>query len=212
MVKCVRCGTMNPDVIRFCGECGKELYNRRETVKPEIWREKWHTALQDERQTTVEPGQTNALNEGNHATQTLDYSAAIENFEPSPAAKLFDDQQTPLSNTAHARLVVERGTSAGKAFALIENECSIGRWDADNGIFPDVDLDAEDAEAKVSRRHARILRRGDDYLIEDVGSTNGTYVNRGRRLAPGRRQILQDGDEIIVGKTFLRFQIVRDEG
>ena len=44
-------------------------------------------------------------------------------------------------------------------------------------------------------------------MIEDLGSTNGTFVNRGRRLLPGSPQTLDEGDEIIVGKTFLRFHI-----
>jgi pSer/pThr/pTyr-binding forkhead associated (FHA) protein len=85
----------------------------------------------------------------------------------------------------------------------------IGRWDADNGVFPDIDLDSIDQEAKVSRRHARILKREGKFFVEDLGSTNGTYVNRGRRLLPGTPQQLADGDEIIVGKTFLRFQLNR---
>jgi pSer/pThr/pTyr-binding forkhead associated (FHA) protein len=53
------------------------------------------------------------------------------------------------------------------------------------------------------------MRRGEHYFIEDLGSTNGTFINRGRRLLPGDRQPLRDGDEIIVGKTFLRFHIVK---
>jgi pSer/pThr/pTyr-binding forkhead associated (FHA) protein len=114
-----------------------------------------------------------------------------------------------LMEGAHARLVIERGRSAGKQFPLSDEESQIGRWDADGGIFPDVDLDADDPEAKVSRRHARIMRRGEHYYIEDLGSTNGTFINRGRRLLPGDRQPLRDGDEIIVGKTFLRFHIVK---
>jgi pSer/pThr/pTyr-binding forkhead associated (FHA) protein len=110
---------------------------------------------------------------------------------------------------AHANLIIERGRSAGKQFALCEDESQIGRWDADGGIFPDVDLDSDDPEAKVSRRHARIMRRNGQYFIEDLGSTNGTFINRGRRLLPGDRQPLRDGDEIIVGKTFLRFHIIK---
>ncbi|MBC7795625.1 MAG: FHA domain-containing protein [Pyrinomonadaceae bacterium] len=110
---------------------------------------------------------------------------------------------------ASARLVIERGKSAGKEFLLTTQEISIGRWDADNGVFPDVDLDADDPEAKISRRHARIKRSGGTFSIEDLGSTNGTFINRGRRLLAGTSQNLNDGDEIIVGKTFLRFQIIR---
>jgi pSer/pThr/pTyr-binding forkhead associated (FHA) protein len=92
---------------------------------------------------------------------------------------------------------------------LSEAESQIGRWDADGGIFPDVDLDSDDPEAKVSRRHARIILQNGQYLVEDLGSTNGTFINRGRRLAPGQPQPLREGDEIIVGKTFLRFHIVK---
>ena len=92
---------------------------------------------------------------------------------------------------------------------LSNGESQIGRWDADGGIFPDVDLDADDPEAKVSRRHARIVLQDGQYFLEDQGSTNGTFVNRGRRLEPGQRQPLRDGDEIIVGKTFLRFHVAK---
>lgn len=108
---------------------------------------------------------------------------------------------------AHAILVIERGGTPGTEFRLTNDESTIGRWDADNGVFPDVDLDAHDEDAKVSRRHARIRRSSGMYSIEDLGSTNGTYVNRGRRLLPGNAEVLNDGDEVIVGKTFLRFQI-----
>ena len=109
----------------------------------------------------------------------------------------------------HAQLVIERGKSVGKQFMLSSAESHIGRWDADGGVFPDVDLDSDDPEAKVSRRHARITFSDGKYFLEDLGSTNGTFVNRGKRLSPGTRQPLNDGDEIIVGKTFLRFQVVK---
>ncbi|HEY8184828.1 MAG TPA: FHA domain-containing protein [Pyrinomonadaceae bacterium] len=109
----------------------------------------------------------------------------------------------------HAKLVIERGKSVGKQFMLSSAESNIGRWDADGGVFPDVDLDSDDPEAKVSRRHARITFSDGKYLLEDLGSTNGTFVNRGKRLTPGARQPLNDGDEIIVGKTFLRFRVVK---
>jgi len=113
------------------------------------------------------------------------------------------------SDKAHARLVIERGKSVGKQFMLSSPETLIGRWDADGGIFPDVDLDSDDPEAKVSRRHARITLNDGKYVLEDLGSTNGTFVNRGKRLSPGTRQPLNDRDEIIVGKTFLRFHVVK---
>lgn len=130
------------------------------------------------------------------------------NFEPEQAVPLPVENEQP-AGPAHAALVIERGDSPGTEFRLVNDESTIGRWDADNGVFPDVDLDAHDSDAKVSRRHARIVRNNGSYFIEDLGSTNGTYVNRGRRLLPGNAHLLNDGDEVIVGKTFLRFQVTR---
>ncbi|MBI4854757.1 MAG: FHA domain-containing protein [Acidobacteria bacterium] len=109
--------------------------------------------------------------------------------------------------TNRAKLIIQRGGTIGKEFMLTDSESNIGRWDADGGIFPDVDLDQDDPEAKVSRRHARIIHQSGQYLIEDLGSTNGTFINRGRRLLPGNRHPLNNGDEIIVGKTFLKFVV-----
>ena len=109
-----------------------------------------------------------------------------------------------------AKLVIERGRAAGKQFPVNGEEAYIGRWDADGGIFPDVDLDADDPEAKISRRHARIVRQSGQYYVEDLGSTNGTFINRGRRLLPGDRHALNDGDELIIGKMFMRFYVVRN--
>lgn len=124
-----------------------------------------------------------------------------------------DQGRTPVeprdASRALARLIIERGGRIGKEFPIIGIETNIGRWDADSGIFPDVDLDEDDSEAKVSRRHARIVNHNSQYFIEDLGSTNGTFVNRGRRLLPGKRHMLQNGDEVIVGKTFLKFQILK---
>jgi hypothetical protein len=116
---------------------------------------------------------------------------------------------TSSTSVPRAKLVIQRGGTVGKEFLLTETESNIGRWDADGGIFPDVDLDQDDPEAKVSRRHARIVCQDGQYVLEDLGSTNGTFVNRGRRLLPGNRHPLNDGDEIIVGKTFLKFHYIR---
>lgn len=109
----------------------------------------------------------------------------------------------------HAKLIIERGATPGKEFALLSDEAYIGRWDADGGAFPEIDLETSDTETNVSRRHARIMRSGNgEYAIEDLGSMNGTFVNRGARLAPNQLHPLADGDEIIVGKTFLRLRLL----
>lgn len=150
---------------------------------------------------------------GKESNGRRDASAAISQSVRAASQPLVSQRQSPAplssGKEVHALLVIERGSSAGKQFSLSDEDANIGRWDAEGGVFPDVDLDSDDPEAKVSRRHARISRRDGQYAIEDLGSTNGTFVNRGKRLAPGKRHPLQDGDEIIVGKTFLRFRLAK---
>ena len=188
MITCDRCKTENLDGSQYCDECGAPLrpVNPAGPYGGSLW--------------SSDNGQN-----GSHTPS------------PSPNPQFADGHISSGFNLGslksrqkpHARLVIEKGRSSGKQFLLNDTEAQIGRWDADGGIFPDVDLDTDDPEAKVSRRHARITLNNGQYFLEDLGSTNGTFINRGKRLPPGQRQALCDGDEIIVGKTFLRFHIVK---
>lgn len=194
MIKCQSCGTENLDGSLFCDECGGGLgdgLGRQVEFSPSA---------------AVPPVPEPSFQVAN--VTSFGVEPIAEQAQPRTAGLAH-----PVSSEGiHAKLTIERGTSVGKAFGLSADESYIGRWDADNGIFPDVDLDAFDPEAKISRRHARIIYRNGGYAIEDLGSTNGTYVNRGRRLIPGSPQVLRNGDEIIVGKTFLRFSVEVESG
>lgn len=145
------------------------------------------------------PNQTTAFN-----GQTTSLRGGAPNAD-SGRQQAMRDEHSGGNPRAAARLIIQRGGKVGKEFPITGAESMIGRWDADGGIFPDIDLDQDDPEAKVSRRHARIQFLNNQYLIEDLGSTNGTFINRGPRLLPGAKQPLNNGDEIIVGKTFLKF-------
>lgn len=105
------------------------------------------------------------------------------------------------------RLTVLRGEAKGKVFEIEEGSNLIGRWDPDAGAFPEVDLEAEDVDAQISRKHAVITRVGDKAILEDIGSRNGTFLNRGPRLQEGDKLELKDGDEIIIGKVCMKFEI-----
>lgn len=104
------------------------------------------------------------------------------------------------------RLVIVRGEGEGRVFKLEQGSNLIGRWDPDSGAFPEIDLEKEDVEAKISRKHAVVECKGSNVSVEDVGSRNGTFINRGPRLETGVKHDLKIGDEIIVGKTFLRLE------
>jgi len=125
---------------------------------------------------------------------------------PTINEELMGAEATRGSGEVVLRLVVTRGETAGRTFVLPEGTSLVGRWDADAGAFPEIDLERDDVEAKVSRRHAVVERQGTRVTIEDAGSLNGTFINRGPRLKPGERYELKAGDEVIVGKTFLRFE------
>ncbi|HWT02137.1 MAG TPA: FHA domain-containing protein [Pyrinomonadaceae bacterium] len=203
MTICERCSTENLDGSQYCDECGAPLSAAAALKKPA------GTGNSGSQTDSREIADAQAaLARSQEQLQPASAASSAGAAQPS-AAYAVSSGSIALMDGAHARLVIERGRSAGKQFPLSDDESQIGRWDADGGIFPDVDLDADDPEAKVSRRHARIMRRNGQYFIEDLGSTNGTFINRGRRLLPGDRQPLRDGDEIIVGKTFLRFHIVQ---
>ena len=80
---------------------------------------------------------------------------------------------------------------------------NIGRLDPASGSFPDVDLSSYGGlEGGVSRRHAKIIRRGSEVFIEDLGSINGTFLNR-KKLTPYLPEALKSGDELQLGKLIL---------
>ncbi|MEO7509433.1 MAG: FHA domain-containing protein, partial [Pyrinomonadaceae bacterium] len=97
------------------------------------------------------------------------------------------------------------------AFVLQKDSSLVGRSDPQSNNFPEIDLTRFDPQTKVSRRHARIWRKGEMFLIEDLGSVNGTVLfSRGNdtiRLAPHQPRVLENGDRLRLGETMLNFVI-----
>ena len=108
---------------------------------------------------------------------------------------------------ATAKLVVTGTTELDSSFFLQKESNLLGRSDPHSNIFPEVDLSRFDPQTKISRRHARIFRKGDVYLLEDLGSVNGTIVNDNVRLAPHQPRALESGDRLRLGETTLHFLI-----
>lgn len=109
-----------------------------------------------------------------------------------------------------AKLIIQ-GTSEldFPSFELVKSENLVGRRDPMSNIFPEVDLSKFDPQTKISRKHARIWREADKYMIEDLGSSNGTYLMQALsekiRLIPNQSKVLHNGDKIILGDTTLHF-------
>jgi CRP-like cAMP-binding protein len=111
-------------------------------------------------------------------------------------------QIAPAAKTTRHRLVdVATGTAF---FFSTGDETTIGRADPVTGILPDVDLTSVDTNRSVSRRHAKIIRSGDEYhVLEEVGTVNGTYVND-QRIPTGVPVTIHDGDLIKIGLVSMK--------
>ncbi len=201
MIKCSECGYENMDGLDYCDGCGAKLAAEASAAagpapeappapapEPEKPAETAAAAPAEEHKPSEAP------------TGEIKPEAAKPAEAPAPAAAA---GAVPIK----AKLKVVRGGRKDQEFPLEDGNNLVGRWDPETGSFPEVDLDADDPEAKISRKHALIRIAEGKITVEDIGSLNGTYVNRGARLQPGSPVELKSGDEIIIGKTFLKLTI-----
>src|SRR5690349_21372885 len=115
------------------------------------------------------------------------------------------DSSASLAARTTAKLVVAGTTELDASFLLQKDSNLVGRTDPLSNIFPEIDLSRFDPNTKVSRRHARIWREGGSFLVEDLGSVNGTVINDMIHLEPRQPRALDSGDRIRLGETTLHF-------
>jgi hypothetical protein len=109
---------------------------------------------------------------------------------------MYDNEPTMMGHgRPTAALVIRQGTQAGMSFVISGSQVVLGREEG-------LDIVLQDPES--SRRHARVSWQGGRYVIEDMGSTNGTFVNGIQITMP---QALNPGDSIGIGQTALVFQL-----
>ncbi|MFC2285001.1 MAG: oxoglutarate dehydrogenase inhibitor Odhl [Corynebacterium matruchotii] len=114
----------------------------------------------------------------------------LKEMESGAAAPATGSDITPPAGAAI--LIVKRGPNAGARFLLDQETTTAGR-------HPESDIFLDDVT--VSRRHAEFRLNDGTFEVVDVGSLNGTYVNR----EPRNSQVLSIGDEIQIGKFRLVF-------
>ncbi|MFI5098966.1 MAG: FHA domain-containing protein [Actinomycetes bacterium] len=125
-------------------------------------------------------------------TSTLSLGSA--EVEPEGGGADPDQAAVEALPEGSALLVVRRGPNAGSRFVLDVDMVTAGR-------HPDSDIFLDDVT--VSRRHAQFVRLGSGYAVKDVGSLNGTYVNR-HRIDEAQ---LAGGDEVQIGKYRLVYLV-----
>jgi len=131
-----------------------------------------------------------------HSESTVSIQAVDDHGETGDEESTVTLVEVPRGTGA---LVVKRGPNVGSRYLLEQDVTRAGR-------HPESDIFLDDIT--VSRRHAE-LRRGADgkVVISDVGSLNGTYVNRERI----EEQVLQAGDEVQIGKFKLVYLVAGDQ-
>jgi len=131
--------------------------------------------------------------EGGSETTGIIPALGSDQHEAEPSDDPLADPATLAALPADtALLVVRRGPNAGSRFLLDSDLTTAGR-------HPESDIFLDDVT--VSRRHAEFYRLGSRFTVRDVGSLNGTYVNR-ERIEEAE---LTGGDEVQVGKFRLMF-------
>lgn len=136
----------------------------------------------------LRPGETPAASANETSTITIGGG-----FEPGEASEKSeglsgaDQAAIDALPAGSALLVVRRGPNAGSRFLLDSDTTTAGRHPSSDIFLDDV---------TVSRRHAEFVRAGEGFAVRDVGSLNGTYVNRDRI----DETQLAGGDEVQVGK------------
>lgn len=110
---------------------------------------------------------------------------------------MYENDATMMGQSTRAKaiLVARQGAQAGMSFPLTSNVMTLGREEGANIVLHD---------PESSRNHAKIGWQGGQFVIEDMGSTNGTFVNGIQITSP---QVLAAGDSIGIGQTALVFQI-----
>jgi hypothetical protein len=222
MIKCGECGYENMDGLDYCDGCGAKLAAGAGSSAPAGGGS--GPAAPGAEPATQTPPAPSAETIDAKATPSLAADAKPDGDMPTTETKPESEAPTgeikpeaapetaPSATAAagapfKAKLSVVRGGRKGQEFPLEDGNNLVGRWDPETGSFPEVDLDADDPEAKISRKHALIRIDAGKITIEDIGSLNGTYVNRQPRLSPGSPAEIKSGDEVIIGKTFLKLVV-----
>jgi hypothetical protein len=216
MIKCSECGYENIDGLDYCDGCGAKLNASAAAQTGEGGASAGaHTGEAGSAGAAAASAAEPAAAAAEAPAEPPPSEAPTGEIKP-PGAEANAAAATPaaeapaaaaMGSTARAKLQVVRGGRKGQEFPLEDGNNLVGRWDPETGAFPEVDLDQDDPEAKISRKHALIRFEGSKITVEDIGSLNGTYVNRQPRLMPGNPVELKSGDEIIIGKTFLKLVV-----
>jgi hypothetical protein len=201
MITCPFCSFKNEDGTLFCERCKSDLLSISEPKAMSAATEQ--NVIPEEQQSVetlpandlpmAEPIAAEASSNGSPASVGTDEHQPIE-----------QDQAAPVESTTASRgtLQVIRGMKINVEYALYAGENYLGRTDEKP---VDIDLEEQESPDRIwcSRQHAKIVVDENGMNIEDLGSQNGTFVNRAR-IYPGQVRPLAVGDVVQIGTVQLK--------
>jgi hypothetical protein len=142
------------------------------------------------------PGQPGTCWRCGAANSPLNRYCTTCGYELSGVRGQGDRYLLPNGRPLRCRIIVRNGPLAGRAYLLHQDVTTFGRNTGNDIVIPD---------GTVSRHHARLFFQSGQWLIEDLGSANGTWVNG----APATRPTpLMHGAELRLGDDFMTFELV----
>ena len=220
---CPSCGYVNQPGETFCVNCGTQLIETETSIsKPAIEKAESVTPLQScpvcgadnlFKETYCRNCGFLLIPEDSEAPEQMPALPAPEKeksevkSEPIPATPSSPEKksayETAIALNSPGRLL---STSTNTSLVLpAQTDIVIGRQDPEREVYPDIDLSAQGSVASsVSRQHARLFVQDNQVFVEDLNSTNSTFLNR-LRLQPGQRYLLNQGDELRLGGVILVF-------
>lgn len=176
MQTCQNCLLQHYNGTLFCTDCGADLLRQKPAAPAQLLLHE-NAAIHAAADCADDDGET---------TRTVSPTHEVQHTGPLVSLVLHDGQHVTLA--ANRRLLIGRKNK-----------------NSNESDTPDVDLGPYDGyTAGVSRRHAHIAWRHDGYVLEDLKSLNGTFVNN-TRLSPGETVAINDGDYVQFGTLRAQF-------
>lgn len=189
MPYCTHCGHNNPEGSNFCARCGRPLSSDVDTTATDpTGEERRADAGSDAGQGSDAGAAESKPSEGKVSGDTTKVIPAVVDDPAATELSAEDEQAVEDLPKGSALLIVRRGNSAGARFLLDKDESTAGRHPGSDIFLDDV---------TVSRHHVKFTRTAEGMVTRDVGSLNGTYVNR--TLIDGE-VLLRSGDEVQIGR------------
>lgn len=164
-----------------CHVCGHMIFLDSETIEAIMLRKKQKRSESEIRK----PADSPELD----ISKDQQEDSAIDDLTTTLSAEM----ELPRTSTSPAEFIVVEGRDSGLVVSMDTDRLVFGRRGADINLN----------DRLISRRHAAIESGGGRYLLKDLGSTNGTFLNG----YPANMEFLKHGDEIQMGSTLIRFRI-----